>query len=110
MARYIANFIADKKGKDVLLLDIQQLALFADFFVICSGTSSRQLKALVNSIKEEMKNNLTILPHHIEGEPESGWILLDYGDIIVHIFDPAQRNYYDLEELWHDGKALLRLQ
>jgi len=84
--------------------------MFADFFVICSGTSSRQLKALVDGVKDEAKKGLGVLPHHVEGESESGWILLDYGDVIVHVFDPEQRAYYGLEELWREGKVLLRMQ
>ncbi len=84
--------------------------MFTDFFVICSGASNRQLKALLASVKEETKKDLGVMPHHVEGEPDSGWILLDYGDVVVHIFDPGLRDYYGLEELWHEGKVLLRVQ
>ena len=97
-------------GEDILLLDISGLSLFADFFVICSGKSERQLKALVESVREAAKKDLGILPHHVEGEAFSGWVLLDYVDVIVHIFDPELRAYYDLEGLWQEGKVLLRMQ
>jgi len=110
LARRIVDVIADNKGEDILLLDIHTLAVFADFFVICSGTSDRQLKALVAGVRGEIKKDSGIFPHHIEGEPASGWVLLDYGDTIVHLFDPKLREYYALEELWHDGKVLLRMQ
>jgi ribosome-associated protein len=97
-------------GEDILLLDIRGLSLFADFFVICNGTSERQLRALVRGVRDSVKKELGILPHHAEGEPVSGWVLLDYVDVIVHVFSPELRAYYDLEGLWHEGKVLLRMQ
>jgi ribosome-associated protein len=100
----------EKLGEDIVLLDIRGLSPFADFFVICSGNSERQLNALVDSVREMAKKELGILPHHIEGESFSGWVLLDYVDVIVHIFAPELRAYYDLEGLWHEGKVLLRMQ
>ena len=99
----------EKLGEDILLLDIRGLSPFADFFVICSGNSERQLKALVESVREMTKKELGVLPHHIEGEPFSGWVLLDYIDVVVHVFDPDLRTYYDLEGLWQEGKVLLRM-
>jgi ribosome-associated protein len=106
----VVDIVEEKLGEDILLLDIRELSLFADFFVICNGTSERQLKALVEGVRETVKNELDILPHHIEGEPASGWVLLDFIDVIVHIFTPELRAYYDLEGLWHEGKVLLRMQ
>ncbi len=100
----------EKLAEDILLLDIRGVSAFADFFVICSGDSERQLKALVDSVRDMAKNELGILPHHIEGEPFSGWVLLDYVDVVVHVFAPDLRTYYDLEGLWQDGKVLLRMQ
>jgi ribosome-associated protein len=97
-------------GEDILLLDIREQCLFADFFVICNGTSERQLKALVESVHQMVKQELGILPHHMEGAAVSGWILIDYADVIVHIFSPLLRTYYDLEGLWQEGKVLLRMQ
>jgi ribosome-associated protein len=104
------DIVEEKLAEDILLLDIRELSPFADFFVICTGTSERQLKALVESVRETAKKNCGLLPHHIEGEPLSGWILLDYVDVIVHIFAADLRSFYDLEGLWHDGKVLLRMQ
>ena len=96
-------------GEDIILLDVRDVSPFTDFFVICSGNSERQLKALVEAV-HGMCKEVGIYPHHIEGEPLSGWVLMDYVDVIVHLFAPELRAYYDLEELWHQGKTLLRIQ
>jgi ribosome-associated protein len=96
-------------GEDILVLDIRDVSPFTDFFVICSGNSERQLKALVASVRETVKKDLELLPHHIEGEPFSGWVLLDYIDVVVHVFDRDLRRFYDLEGLWQEGKVLLRV-
>ena len=108
-ARTIANVLEEKKGEDIVLLDIQELADFADYFLICSGTSDRMLKALIDDVREQIKDKYS-LSGRIEGTPRDGWILLDYGDVILHLFSPDRRNYYRLEELWGEGKVLLRLQ
>lgn len=99
----------EKKGEDILLLDVINLASFADYFIICSGTSNRMLDALAKNVKDEVKKEFRInsVP---EGNSDYGWILLDLGDIIVHFFSPEQRDYYRLEELWHEGKVLVKLQ
>jgi ribosome-associated protein len=100
----------DKLGEDILLLDIRGVSPFADFFVICSGNSERQLRALAESVHKTAKKELGIIPHHTEGESFSGWVLIDYVDVVVHIFSPELRAFYDLEGLWQDGKVLLRMQ
>lgn len=92
-----------------MLIDISNLAVFTDYFIICSGTSDRMLNALAKSVIEFLHQNHK-LPVNKEGEPRDGWILLDVGDIIVHIFSPEQREYYKLEDLWSQGKTLLHLQ
>jgi ribosome-associated protein len=93
----------------MVLIDIKKQALFADYFIICSGTSDRMLNALAKSVIEFLHQNYH-LPVNTEGEPQEGWVLLDAGDIIIHLFSPEQRNYYRLEELWSQGKTLLRVQ
>ncbi len=93
----------------MLLIDIKNLAVFADYFIICSGTSDRMLNALADSVSEFVHTHYQYAVH-IEGNPGEGWILIDIGDIIVHIFSPLQRNYYKLEDLWSQGKILLHLQ
>jgi ribosome-associated protein len=91
------------------LIDITDLAVFADYFIIGSGTSDRMLHALANSVTEFIHTNFQ-WSVRTEGEPREGWILIDAGDIIVHLFSPEQRNYYKLEDLWAQGKILLHLQ
>ncbi len=110
LARQVVDVCEERLGEDILLLDIREVSPFADYFVICSGNSERQLRALSDSVREFTKTELGVLPHHIEGEPFSGWVLLDYLDVIVHLFSPELRAYYDLESLWKEGKVLLRMQ
>lgn len=91
------------------MIDISEVASFTDYFVLCTGTSDRMLDALAVSMQE------TIRAKHkkrgrIEGEARDGWLVVDYGDVVVHLFSPDQREYYRLEELWQDGKVLLRVQ
>lgn len=103
------NHLEEKKGENLVLIDIKHLAVFADYFIICSGTSDRMLGALAESVSQFAKEKFQSSVH-IEGEPREGWILLDIGDIIVHLFSPGQRSYYKLEDLWSQGKILLHLQ
>jgi ribosome-associated protein len=91
------------------LLDIHELADFAEYFVIASGTSERMLRALANDIQEKARENYQV-KGRIEGQPNDGWVLVDYGDVVVHLLSPDRRDYYRLEELWSRGKVLLRLQ
>lgn len=102
--------ILEKKGTDITLLDIREQAVFADYFLLCSGDNPRQLGALVNSITEAAKKNAEILPLGAEGESESGWLLVDFGDLIVHVFAPEKRRYYNLEELWSKAHRVLEMQ
>ena len=90
-------------------MDIRELADFADYFVICSGTSDRMLQALADDAQEKIRDSYR-LRGRVEGQAQDGWILLDFGDVILHLFSPDRRNYYRLEELWGAGKILLRLQ
>ena len=99
----------EKKGENIVLIDIEEIAIFAEYFVICSGTSTRMLKTLLDSAMESVKKKHGI-NGRVEGESEDGWILADFGDIILHVFSPAQRDYYRLEELWDAGKVLLHVQ
>ena len=109
VARTIVNVLEEKKGEDILLLDIHEVAFFADYFVICSGTSDRMIQALEEAVVDQVKKTHRLRPA-IEGLPNDGWLLLDYGDVIVHIFSPDQRHYYNLEELWSEGQVVLHLQ
>lgn len=109
LARRIVDLLADKKAEDIVLLDIRQHTTFADFFVICSGTSERQLRALEDELRESLRAD-DVRPLHVEGGPPSGWVLVDFGDVIVHLFSPAERDYYRLERLWADAQPVLRIQ
>jgi len=109
LARRIVEMIADKKGEDVLLLDIRGVSILADYFVIGSTTSERQAKATVEGIKRETRQAFDVRPLHIEGEAATGWVLMDYGSVVVHLFTPEMRAYYDLEGLWRDGRIVVRM-
>ena len=91
-----------------MLLDTREVCSFADYFVICSGESERQIEAIHRAIEETLGKE-GIAPHHCEGTPESGWILFDLGDVIVHIFALFEREYYQLEKLWNKARLLLRI-
>jgi ribosome-associated protein len=109
LARVAADVASDKKASDVMILDIQEVTTFADYFVICSGNSSRQINAVADAIEEELdKQGATLL--HREGTADAGWILLDFGDVIVHIFGAKEREYYRLERVWSEAKTVVYLQ
>jgi ribosome-associated protein len=91
------------------LLDVRDLCSFADYFVICAGESARQIGTISEEIVKALKKE-GVLPHHREGDTDSGWLLLDYSDVIVHIFGAAEREYYNLDELWQEAKTVLRIQ
>ena len=93
-----------------MLMDIHEHAVFTDYFLICSGDNRRQLKTLAESVYQEAKEKAAALAWGVEGDPDTGWVLVDFGDVVVHIFAPEQRAYYDLEELWQDGHVVLRMQ
>ena len=105
----LVDAVLDKKGNDILLLDIREQAIFTDFFLICSGDSNRQIDALAESITEKAIAQADIKPWGIEGDAAGGWVLVDFGAIVVHLFSPDRRNYYKLEELWQTGRVVLRM-
>ncbi len=91
------------------MLDLKDIASFTDYFVICNGTSDRMLDALAKTVVDDMRAQHK-KKSRIEGEARDGWLVVDYGDVVVHLFSPDQRDYYQLEELWSEGKVLLRVQ
>ena len=109
LARTITTIIEDRKGEDIVLLDIQKISDFTDYFVICSGTSDRMIDALANDVVKQLRTEDKVRGS-VEGEPHDGWILVDYGSVILHIFSPNRRQFYNLDELWAEGKTLLHLQ
>ena len=109
LAREVALFLEEKIGEDIVLIDIKEQTFFTDYFIICSANSDRQLKALANDLARMVRDKFGIHTRP-EGQPESGWMLVDLSDIIVHLFSEEKREYYQLEELWNEGQVLLRIQ
>jgi ribosome-associated protein len=93
------NASLEKKAKDIIILNVSEISAFADYFIICSGTSDRQVRAIATAIQENLKK-AGILPLGVEGEAAGRWILLDYDDVILHVFLESVRTFYDLERLW----------
>jgi len=99
------NAADDKKAHDLVILDISKITSFANYFLLCTGDSSRQMQAIADEIEKKLKED-GLRPSHIEGYRNSEWILMDYMDFVVHIFSKNARVYYDLERLWRDGKKI----
>lgn len=108
LAHRVVDIVSDKQASDIVLLDTKSVCSFADYFVICTGESVPQLKAIVDSITETLKKENTY-PLHEEGTPGSGWVLLDYGDVVAHIFGSFERDYYQLEKLWEKACTKVRV-
>ncbi|MDR1701763.1 MAG: ribosome silencing factor [Sporomusaceae bacterium] len=105
LAKDIANAADDKKARDIVILDIASISPVTDYFIICSASSDTQTKAIADNIEEKLAEK-DILPLHKEGYREGHWVLLDYGDAIVHIFLEEERQFYNLEKLWSDAKPV----
>ena len=105
MAQIACKAIDDKKGQDIKIIDIHNVSVIADYFVIASGTNSNQVQAIVDNVEEQL-GLAGFEAKQIEGNRNSSWILMDYGDVIVHVFDEENRLFYDLERIWRDGKIL----
>ncbi|MEM6282085.1 MAG: ribosome silencing factor [Chloroflexota bacterium] len=105
------DIIEDRKGEDITLLDLRPDAVLADFMIIANGTSDRQLRALTEYVRQGTKDDLGKLPYSVDGTPDSGWVLLDYGDVVVNLFQEEEREYYDIEGLWREkSQVLLSIQ
>jgi ribosome-associated protein len=101
----IAAYAADRKALDIVQLDLREIIGYTDFFVICTGRTDRQAKAIHDSIHAGMKKDHGTLPRRVEGLTEAHWILMDYLDVVVHVFTPDTREYYRLEQLWGEAPA-----
>lgn len=110
LARSLVDTLEDKKAEDIVLLDVQAQSSFADYFVICSGNSERQLTALTEALDETARKKHRRKSPRVEGQATSGWVLVDFGSVIIHLFSIPQRKRYRLEELWHESKVIVRIQ
>ncbi len=97
---------SEKKAVDTVVLDLRELTSFTEFFVITSGTNQRQVQAIADEVSDQLKKQMKYKPSRIEGYDSAEWVLLDYGDFIVHIFNEKSRQFYDLERLWRDAKRV----
>lgn len=109
IARAVAEVATDTLASDITLLDISKASSFADVFVICSADNVRQLNALREEIIDELRAQ-GVRTRRVEGQAEAGWVLIDYGDVIVHLLTAEQRNFYGLEALWSEAPVLLKIQ
>ena len=105
MARIAWNALSDKKGEDIKIIDITGISVLADYFIIANGNSDSQVNALVDNVEEELHKAGYPLRQR-EGQASGSWVLLDFGDIIVHVFDKENRLFYDLQRIWKDGKDI----
>ncbi len=105
-AHAIAEYASDRKALDIVQLDLREIIGYTDYFVICTGRTDRQTKAIHDAIHTGMKSEHGILPRRVEGLTEARWILMDYLDVVVHVFTPETREYYRLEQLWGEAPAL----
>jgi len=105
LAQRIAEIASSKVAQDIRVFDLREIVSYTDFFVICSGGTERQTKAIHDGIHQELKDEHGLLPRRVEGLTESRWILMDYLDVVIHIFTPDARSYYRLEQLWGDAPS-----
>jgi ribosome-associated protein len=99
----------DKQAHDIVMLDLRELTTIADYFVVCTAETDRQIRAVVNALDEEL-TRAGVRDPRIEGSPETGWVLLDFSDVIVHVFSPEQREFYRLERLWKQAQPVVVVQ
>ena len=109
LARRIVELAEDKKAADIVLLDLSELTTLADYFVIASGNSERQLDAIANGVVGGLRDE-KVRPYGREGTAASHWVLIDYGGVILHVFTPPERDFYQLERHWSEAKTVLRVQ
>jgi ribosome-associated protein len=105
LVREIGRYAADKKAIDVVELDLRGVLGYTDYFLVCSGNTARQAKAIQDGILEGLKHEHSVLPRRVEGSGQTGWILMDYLDVVAHIFTPQTREFYRLEHLWGEAPA-----
>lgn len=109
LAHQIVDLISDRQGSDIVLMDLRDVSLLADYFILASADSRRQIRAIQDNVHEALHKG-KISPLRIEGTPESGWVIMDYGPVVVHLFDPEARAFYKLESLWKNAPVVLHIQ
>jgi ribosome-associated protein len=109
LARKAVEAASDKQASDIVMLDMRGVCTFTDYFIICSGDTGRQIEAICEEIDQVMGRE-GIVPRHREGTADSGWMLTDFGDVIIHIFTETEREYYKLDKLWSKATPLIRIQ
>ena len=110
LAHSVVDVIEEKSGQDIILLDLRGISIITDFFVLGCGKNSRHLKAVARTVMDATDVKRRTGARDLVSQAESGWVLLDLGDVVVHLFTPEQRSHYDLESLWQDGRVLLKVQ
>lgn len=105
IVRFTYEALEDKKGTEITILDIAKVSVIADYFIIASGNNRNQVQALADSVQESLGKN-QVYPKQIEGYQSANWILMDYGDVIIHVFNEEDRLFYDLERIWRDGQKI----
>lgn len=112
VAKEVVTLASDKGAADILLMDIRKQSIIADYFVICSGDNERQIRAIVRGIKDGIDEQFHLDPLNRSDQSQegSGWVVLDYGGVVVHVFSPQMREFYRLERLWSEAATLLRMQ
>lgn len=110
LATRICQFLSSKKAEDIVLLDVREKTSICDYFIIASGRSSLQVKSLCENLEEELSKKDALEPKRMEGVKEGRWGVIDYGDVIVHVFNDESRLFYHLERLWEDGENVTRFK
>lgn len=108
LAREIVDAALNRHASNIVLLDVQEVCSFTDYFVLCNGESERQLRAISEEIDEVLSAKGITMKRH-QGNPNSGWLIIDAGDIVIHIFSPEKREYYKLEDVWHKGNTVVKI-
>ncbi len=109
LADKITDLLSDRQAQEIVLMDIGKVSSFTDYFVIATVGNTRQMASLIDSLENDLRE-AGVKPRRIEGGPDSGWVLIDFNEAIVHLFSPEQRDYYNLEELWAKGVSVVHIQ
>ncbi|HHT88791.1 MAG TPA: ribosome silencing factor [Clostridiales bacterium] len=109
MVKLVFEALEEKKGEDIQIIEIKDISIIADYFIIANGANALQVDALVDSVKDKLGRN-GYEPLRVEGVKSASWILMDYGDVVVHIFSKEDRLFYNLERIWRDGKTITKDQ